>query len=610
VIGTTTTQQHVSRARSSTARLLALFLILSLLVHGLFFPREWILFGFTVSVCVLVSELSISDFVTGTYATFGLTDALFLGMFIFSVLGMVHPVQVKAGFLEAFRWGILWVVYRLGTQISADEIAQKHLLQYIEWLAIVVALLGWLPWASKMPERLCSVFGYANATAAFLGAVVLLWPRNKLVQILLGISLFATGSRAGVGIVLVILIGQQLWLGTRSQRTPPFMTWGQRFQMSVKRTTRYHRELRTLFLGLVGMVLMMFYNQPAWKNLTSGGFLSSSWQERLVYYKDGLCLAWEVRGLPRAGGWMAFPTVQRFPYWTADPHSSIIRILLCQGFLGIISLGFWSVFMLGRAWKTCAERSAVSRLTEESEGVGADVRVWGALLFLILHSFVDADFSFGTLGMLFWMLLGSRQRTDKYPRPHFPTRNKLMFYMRGKLMVLISLIMCLISGSVFLSPALLDKEKIWNTQASLGREQNPTQSIALWNRSLNWDQTQISARREQTELLLKSGDIEAGLKGVEEVLRWQSLDPGAYEWAQSVIWDAAEVQRRRYPQTATMLYHWVQDVPQKIEGRAASLTLTDRLLWRGYRDFRPSEHVQLLAEYARQRQLALLLPKR
>lgn len=580
------------------------------MAHGLFFSQEWIIFGFALSVYVLLSyPHKRFNFLTGKCSAFGLTDALFLGMFFFSVLGVFHPVKVKDGFIEALRWVILWFVYRLGVRISSDEIAKEHLVQYIEWLAIVVAIIGWLPWVSKVAGRLSSVFGYPNATAAFFGAVLLLCPRRKSVQIFLGISLLGTGSRAGVGIFLAVLMGQQLSLGVRSHRVPSFLALSQRFKARGILTSVHIRGLWVILLGVAGTVLMLGYNRPAWENLTAWGLSSSSWQERLVYFKDGISLSWNAGGVPQAGGWMAFPTVQRFPYWTADPHSSLIRILLNQGLVGTISVGIWSAFILAEAWKTWAKKCVQSISLEGVEGTKAEVRVWGALLFLVLHSLVDADFSFGALGVLFWMLFGSLRKKDQHSRPLFSKWNKLAGNLSSKGMFLFSLVLCLVSGSALLNPVFLEKETIWNTQARLGREQDPTQSIALWNMSLNWDQTQISTRREQAELLLKRGNTDTGLEAVEEVLRWQPLDLEAYEWAQSVVWDAAEVQRRTHPETATMLYLWVEGVPRKIEGRVTILSISERLLWKGNRDFIPSQHIKLLAEYARQRQLTRLSPK-
>ncbi len=567
------TLQKVSRARSKRARFLALFLALSV-IEGLYFPKQLLIFGFALSIYVLLSYSNIrSNSVTETFSVFGLTDILLWGMLFFSLLGALHPIKVMDGLLEALSWGIFWFAYRLGVRISSNETEKQHLLHYIEWLAIVVALIGWLPYVSKVAGRLSSVFGYPNATAAFLGAVLLLYPHRKLMQIILGISLLGTGSRAGVGLFLAVFTGQQILLG--------FPAWRRRFQK------RGLKGLWVILLALVITVLMLRYNKPVWDNLTTAGFSSSSWQERLVYFKDGIRLAWNAGGLPQAGGLMAFPTVQSFPYWTADPHSSFIHILLNQGILGVLSVGLWISYSFTEAWK----------YREETK---TQVRVWGALLFLGLHSLVDADFSFGALGFLFWMLFGILQKREKSTHPSLVKHN-LASNLTSKGMLVLSIILCLFSGSALLNPNLVEKEQSWNRQAVQWREQDPAKSKALWDRSLNWDQTQVGTRREQADLLLSRGNVDAGLKVVEEVVHWQSHDLEAYEWAQSIVWDTAEVQRRMHPEKATMLYRWVESVPQRIEDRVAILTPTERLLWRGYQDFQPSEHIKLLAEYARQR---------
>ena len=191
----------------------------------------------------------------------------------------------------------------------------------------------------------------------------------------------------------------------------------------------------------------------------------------------------------------------------------------------------------------------------------------------------------------------------------FPEWNKFTANWSRQVMLTISLIGCLLSGSALLNPTFLEKEKVWNAQAWLETKQAPTQSMALWNRSLKWDQTQTSIRRLQAEFLLRRGNTDTGLKAVEEVLHWQPLDLKAYEWAQSVVWDAAEVQRTVHPKVAAMLYHWIESVPLRIEGREGTLSPSERMLWQGYRGFQPSPHIRLLAEYARQRQLTQLPPK-
>ena len=560
-------------------------------MEGLFFSEELLIFGFALSVYVLILYAPRRvNLGTETPSTMGVTDILLLGMLLFSMLGVLHPIKVKDGLLEAFRWGIFWIAYRLGLRISSHETEKQHLVHYIEWLAIVVALIGWLPYMSKVAGRLSSVFGYPNATAAFLGAVLLLSPQRKLVQIILGISLIGTGSRAGVGLFLAIYYGQQLLLGIRPV-----------YELLKRLQTRQFKGLWVMSLALVSTVLMLLYNRPVWDNLTSFGFSSSSWQERLVYFKDGISLVWNSGGLPQAGGWMAFPTVQRFPYWTSDPHSSFIYILLNQGVLGILSVVIWCSYTFRQAWKFWRKNRVSLKSRTGFETIKAQVRVWGALIFLGLHSLVDADFSFGALGFLFWVLFGSLQKNDERTLPAI-LKHRFASKLSSMGMLALSLLLCLFSGRALMNPTLLEQEQGWNKQAVQWRKQDSAKSNALWEMSLNWDQTQVDIRREKAKLLLNEGNIDHGLKGIEEVLHWQPLDLEAYEWAQSIVWDTAEVLRQTHPEKASSLYRWVESVPQKIEDRVAILTPTDHLLWRGYQDFQPTQHIRLLAEYARQRQ--------
>lgn len=592
------TLQKVSRARSNTSRPLALFLTLSVFAHGLYFSYEWIILGFVLSGYILFSYLYqkfvLKDKMSPIY---GLTDAVLLGMSVLSLMGIFHPVKVEDGLIEALKWGIVWLAYRLGTRIAKNETAKLELVQFIEWLAVAVALVGWLPWVSKVEGRLSSVFGYSNATAAFLGAALLLYPWRLPVRLFLVISLLSTGSRAGVGLFLAVLGSRQVIVLLTSHRIPSISVIKQRFPMNSTRRKKVRRlkALWYIFLGSVGIALMLFYYRQAWENLSAWGFTSASWQERLAYFKDGLTLARQAGGYPQAGGWMAFPTVQHVPYWSSDPHSSFIHCLLGQGIIGILILGFWSCYQLVCTWKSWKFKLP-------------NLHVWAALLFLAVHSLVDADFSFGSLGLLFWLLFGSFQQRNEYPGPH-SSKWKLAVTLKTKGALGLSLMLFLVCGSLLINPGIIGKGKNWNVQARQWSAQDPNKSLELWNRSLNWDQTQIDTRREQAELLLKQGNIASGLKAVEEVLHWQSLDLKAYEWAQSVVWDTAERQRNTQNKTAVMLYRWVEGVPQMIEEKGNNLTASERLLWKNYRSFLPSEHIKLLADFARQRQLTQSSPR-
>lgn len=586
------TFQYDSRARSKTARLLALFFALSVMLEGLFFSQEWLFFGFVfmgyMSLFCLRGKFNLESL---TAEGFGWTDCLLLGMLIFSMFGFINPIRVKDGVIEVLRWGIYWLVYRLGIQISSDKAAKEFLKMCMQWIATIVAIFGWLPWIGDAGGRISSVLGYPNTTAAFLGAIILLSSRRKYVQIFLGISLLGTGSRAGVGLFLVVFLIQRLFLWLRLGHFP-------------KLKYKPMECIGMIIFGVVASILVLRINKEAWDNLMAWGFSSSSWQERFVYFKDGVHLAINSWGIPKAGGWFAFPTIQHFPYWTADPHSSIIYILLNQGVLGLISMGIWCGFTLSKVLGTWKINRRASYLSTDTEELKAEVEIWSALVFLGLHSLMDADSSFGALGFLFWMIFGisslSRAR-------YFFSKQQLQIAAIGRSgMLMLSLSLCLVSGALLINQNLLEKEKIWNEQALKIINQDPNKSLSLWDTSLKWDTTQIEVRQLSAEALLKSGNIVDGLQALEEYLKWQSFEITAYEWAQSVAWDTAEIERLSNKPASATLYLWVEKIPQRIEEKSATLSSSERMLWKEYIKFKPTPHILLLSEFSRKRQLTLL----
>ncbi|SDG50864.1 hypothetical protein [Desulfosporosinus hippei] len=598
-------QQDI-RARSNTVRFLALFLGLSLIAHGLYYPQEWIVLGFILSLYNLFKRINRrGKYIAEQYLSLSPTDAMLLGLVFLSLLGLLHPVKFLEGIFEGLHWVVLWLCYRLGMEIALDDTAKKHLLNYIEWLAVGVAFIGWLPWVSKVGGRLSSVFGYPNATAAFLGAVLLISQRKKPVVLFLFISLLGTGSRAGVGLFLLVFGLQQVLIRLKtSSRNGLIHNFKEQ-----RIVHRYFKELWIVVLGVAGLFFVPLYYKSAWENLIAWGFTSSSWQERIVYFKDGIVLAWNSGGLPQAGGWWAFPTVQHFPYWTADPHSSFIHVLLNQGVWGIIGIGIWGIFSLAALGKTWAKTNFNTLSEKELEKLKVKFKIFTVLIFLVMHSLLDADFSFGALGVLFWLLVGTLYNSKNRVSAQRLTRHKSVVFLKTIGIIGLSLSFCLVLGGILLDSKLVERNQIWNLQAVRCKRLDPNTSIELWTTSLKWDQTQVKIRQELAEHLLKQGELDFGLDTINNVIYWQPFEIKAYEWAQSAVWAAAELNRDTQPEMSITLYHWVENVPLTIERRAARLNSLDRKLWPGHKDFLPTEHIKLLADNARQRQLTQLLPK-
>ncbi|MDA8229086.1 MAG: O-antigen ligase domain-containing protein, partial [Desulfitobacterium hafniense] len=409
-------QYLVSKARSSIGQILAFSLLISMLSHGMFFKYEWLILGIILAGYTLIKipELDLE--------TFNHTDLLLAGLIALSLLGIFHPVRLSEGIFEAMHWGIFWLVYRLSRQISQAPAIVTGVIKKLHLIAFLFAISGWVPIAGEiwlapgLPEagRLSSWFGYPNAAAAFLGAVLLLNPKHLLITICLGISLVSTGSRGGIGLFVIILVLRELGCVLFNfPRRERFFKLRERF------LPVFLKILGLSIFLLGGLLLIKFFYEPALTHLWSWGFSSTSWYERLHYYRDGLKLAVEAYGFPRAGGWWAFPEVQQISYWSADPHSSIIRILLNQGILGVVLFAVWGYLVLKQEVQTMhfqddyQRREALNRLS--------------VVLFLAFHSFIDADFSFGALGILFWVIVGIMTRSNYFAKSHIRQVKTLRF---------------------------------------------------------------------------------------------------------------------------------------------------------------------------------------
>lgn len=346
-------------------------------------------------------------------------------------------------------------------------------------------------------------------------------------------------------------------------------------------SVRIHKEgiLLTLLLSL-GAFLTIRWNQQVVGHLMNWG-ISSSLGERLLYIRDGLHLAVLNKGLPRAGGWYAFPLVQNIPYSTTDPHSLGIRILLHQGVLGIILAGGWGVWALGSLGG-----KMLMRFRENREGDRTSVRGLSALIFLAMHALLDTDFLFGALGLLFWTLFGmlfsSSLKKMSWGKSSYPIES---YYTRNRGVQVKKIIRLLSSGLLLGIGCVL-----------LATAAHP-QSLE------RGDQIQPKARQEAARLEVEQ-EGSNGLAALDNVLAWEKFDLRTYEWAQGVVFEEAEKRKENNFVEAIELYSWVEKVPARIVS-VREISALEKVLWPEAKNFQPSEYNLLLAEYARKRQITL-----
>jgi len=609
-----------SKARISKERILAFSLWFALFAHGLFYLREWLALGAALSIFLAWEVRRRRRGRRAPAAAAGLVplwprpqfdaaDALFPGLIALSLGGLFRPVKAEMAYWEALRWAVLWLIMRWGRAAAGPE--KSWLEKQVLWAGLVLALAGWLPWIARIwsaplwPEagRLSSFFGYPNAAAAFLAAVLVLRPKFWWQRAVLFLALVDTGSRGAVLMYLGLGLLPEVWPGLR---------------LCLRRVVRRHerwlpgqeflarwpdpKRLVPRVVAAAAMLAAAVLFRPGWRHLFVSGFGTPSWSERLWYWQDGVALAAAAGGLPRAGGWLAFPLIQDVPYWTADPHSSLISVLVNEGLPGVV--------LLGAFLAVCWQRGRSGQSAERR-------RRRRALLLLFGHSLVDADFSFGVLGVLFWLLFGleagaggtrlaggaPRRRSERWEVRLQRHRGlaklglrALGFVLAGG--VLVSVTLGLITAAR-VSPWAQSVLASAQVQAS-GRQ--PGNGAVNWQQALAWDQTQTAWRRAWAADLLRRGDLAAGLQQLDLVLRWDSWSLANYEWAQGLLWETAEILRDQgRAGSALLLYRRVADMPERVKARRESVPVRDRQYWQGYGAFVPTEHLEFLAETARRR---------
>lgn len=591
-----TTLQRSKTTRESKARALVFFLTLSVLVHGTFYPREWLLLSAGMA---LLSALLVKD--SWAYRM-SLTDGLFTGLIALSLIGLLNPIKVSEGWLDAIRWFTLWMVYRVSSTLREEQ--GQYVLHWIEGLGVLIAIVAWIPalsqiWPGVIPlvdGRLSSFFGYPNALAAYLAAVLLLRPRSKWMRALMFTSLLNTGSRASIGIFLVVWVCREVLL-FRARRKLNHKTGKSNFRRLPKGLLRKLRDLLKsntkktsttivnkegilfILLLIIGVLFTLRWNQLAVEHVLNWG-ISTSLGERLLYFRDGLHLAILNKGLPKAGGWYAFPLVQAIPYWTTDPHSLGVRILLHQGVLGVIFAGGWAL------WVLLGLGSKALRILRESRGEDLTyIKGFSALLFLMLHALLDTDYLFGALGLLFWTLFGVFSSSPKklgWRKSNFPIESYYTQYQGEQVTRKIGILPSVLFGGIGLLLLTLTIHPQWIEQGN----------------SIQPKTSQEAARLEVEQKGSK------GLVAVESILAWEKFNLRTYEWAQGIVLAEAEKREVSDSVEAAELYHWVEKVPDQI-GSVRKISNFEKVLWPEAEKFQPSEYNLLLAEYARKRQNTL-----
>jgi len=405
------------------------FMFVCVICHGMFFVREWLILGIALILYRGIQGIRHTDDDKGIFDSFGIREngkfhkpvGIFVAIILLSLAGLLQPIRSAEGWLEAFRWLIFLIAYLWGRQLAKSAELKNAILHRIVLVSLLTTFLAWLPgsewiWArsgGSEQGRFVATFGYANAAAVFFGCQLLLLLKDHRMQFLyifvFAIGIVSTGSRTAVVLFVlfaVILISKRVQLKRREdiacckQGVLGFYqgaVWGEQGQeIQTPTTLVIWKSLTFVFLVLI-LQQAALYGQGSLRHLLD--WTDTSLSERIIYYGDSLRLAAHAYFLPRAGGWLAFPFIQTLPYWTLHPHSSICQIMLNQGLVGVIILGWWAVHGVKGYFIDLIK--------------GKDLSVIGsktAVLYLGTHSLLDVDISFGALGILFWILVGMNSK--------------------------------------------------------------------------------------------------------------------------------------------------------------------------------------------------------
>ncbi len=233
------------------------FILISLICHGMFFLREWIVLG-----CILlcyrilewVKEQKSIHFLKNESPTPAVPQkenncvwrtapgllkmiidpkGIFVLLILFSLLGLRTPVRGMEGWLEALKWGVFLAAYLWGKKIASSPESKEKIVQRIVLFSLIVTCVSLLPcsgmiWASPGPPeqgRFSLSFGYPNAAAVFLGCQLILLERSKRVNGIFLLVFFSglvyTGSRAAFVLAVIfwlIVIGKKTILNWKTSQ--------------------------------------------------------------------------------------------------------------------------------------------------------------------------------------------------------------------------------------------------------------------------------------------------------------------------------------------------------------------------------------------------------
>lgn len=155
---------------------------------------------------------------------------------------------------------------------------------------------------------------------------------------------------------------------------------------------------------MVALIILILFGkyvlpQSIYHRVSTFNMQSRTVTERLTFYKNAFSIFkdYPILGIG-GGGWpYLYGQYQSYRYLANSPHSFLLSLMVECGFLGILIFVYLILALLILLKKL---------FRSDSEQKEKFAPYYVAVVFIFLHSMIDIDFSYYTIGTMTWLMLG------------------------------------------------------------------------------------------------------------------------------------------------------------------------------------------------------------
>ena len=413
-----------------------LVVFLAPLFYGLYHEEDFLPFAIIIGLMML----SYLYFNKKEGLVFDKFDLLGIALCTAYFISMFNAADLRLGYLGLMKYSAFFAVFYLARRLFKEEQDKLKLTNVVLLALTVSAVIGIIQKIIYHQYRMSGTFTYANSFAIMLVVAMIILimsfitSSNRLFKYAYAacsyiclVSLLSTGSRGGLFVygisllLLIILTKNRLELiknlvilhffslvglailfkfsGLSFFVLFIIVGIGNTFLMSISMQQLKIRKIVLVTVPIIIMGLFYVYMQyPLEIPLSRITKINFSDITRLVFYKDALKIFAEnwLIGLGANSWTLLYYAVQTYPYISKEVHSSIFRLLVEIGLVGIIT----AVTFVGVVLFNFVKRMFKREVTEFEKGL------FIAVLAMLVHSTIDFDLAFSSFVIYLFMFMG------------------------------------------------------------------------------------------------------------------------------------------------------------------------------------------------------------